>query len=92
MVHHIDKVDDTIMEMVISPCGNFLLLNTKKPRLELWDLRITPVPQCIQRYNSPNSMPSQYILTPSFAGINEAFILWGREATGEEATINIFKR
>lgn len=27
-VHHIDKVDDTIMEMTVSPCQNFLLLMT----------------------------------------------------------------
>jgi hypothetical protein len=80
------------MEMTTSPCNNFLLIVTQKARLELWDLRTTPYPQCIQRFNCPNSKPNQYILTPAFAGINSSFILWGREATGEEACINIFKR
>jgi hypothetical protein len=27
VVHHIDKIDDTIMDMVVSACGNFLILN-----------------------------------------------------------------
>ena len=76
-MHHIDKIDDTIMEMVLSPCGNQLLINLKKPRLELWDLRSVPVPQCITRFVSPGAEMSQYILTPCFAGINQAFILWG---------------
>lgn len=92
IVHHIDKIDDTIMEMVISPCGNLLLLVLKKPRLELWDLRTTPNPLCIQRFNSPSHTPLTNILSPSFAGINQAFILWGQEATGEDACINIWKR
>jgi WD40 repeat protein len=80
------------MEMVVSPCNNFLLLVTQKSRLELWDLRVSPFPQCIQRYSNPNTKLNQFILTPAFAGINSSFILWGREATGEEACINIFKR
>lgn len=76
----------------MSPCQNFLLLMTQKSKLELWDLRTTPLPQCVQRFTSPEQKANQYILTPAFAGINSSFILWGREATGEDACINIFKR
>jgi len=80
------------MEMIVSPCNNYLLIVNQKSKLELWDLRIVPLPLCIQRYNAPNSKVNQYILTPAFAGINSSFIMWGREATGEDAQIYIFKR
>lgn len=46
----IDKADETIMEMMTSACGRFLLLNIRKPWLELWDLTKVPHPKCVQRF------------------------------------------
>ena len=50
VVDHIDKSDETIMEMMTSPCGRFLLMNIRKPWLELWDLTKVPHPKCVQRF------------------------------------------
>ena len=54
-VHLIDKLDGVIMEMLLSPCKRYILLNIRKPnvissstdyqpRLELWDLQRVPLP------------------------------------------------
>lgn len=90
VVDHIDKSDETIMEMMTSACGRFLLLNIRKPMIELWDLTKVPHPkrvQCFLGYQQDS-----YILNPSFAGINQNFVVIGSEATGEEASIFIWKR
>ena len=44
---HINQIDDTIIEMWTSNCGRYLLLNIKRPRLELWDLEKVPAPLCV---------------------------------------------
>lgn len=90
VVDHIDKADETIMEMMTSPCGRFLLMNIRKPWLELWDLTKVPHPKCVQRFYGYQQ--DSYILNPSFAGINQNFVMIGSEATGEEASIFIWKR
>lgn len=90
VVDHIDKADETIMEMMTSACGRFLLLNIRKPWLELWDLTKVPHPKCVQRFYGYQQ--DSYILNPSFAGINQSFVMIGSEATGEEAAIFIWKR
>ena len=45
VVDHIDMSDVTIMGMMTSPCGRYILLNIRKPRLELWDLTKVPHPE-----------------------------------------------
>mmetsp|Transcript_18710 Transcript_18710/g.28680 ORF Transcript_18710/g.28680 Transcript_18710/m.28680 type:complete len:251 (+) Transcript_18710:1123-1875(+) len=89
-VHIIDTVDEPIMEMWISPCGRYLLLNIKKPRLELWDLTTVPYPQCIQRYYGYKQ--GDHIMIPGFVGVNNSFIACGSEKTGEDACIQVWKR
>ena len=101
-VHLIDKLDGIVMEMLLSPCKKYILLNIKKPntvtnnqadyqpRLELWDLERVPLPQRVQSYYGYEQ--SRFILTPGYAGVNQTFIICGSESTGEDAAINIWKR
>lgn len=52
VVHQIDKLEDIVMEMLVTADNRYLLLSFKgKPRLELWDLYRTPSPMCVQRYS-----------------------------------------
>ena len=42
VVQHIERGNDTIMEMTITQCGRYLLLSVQKPWLELYDLTKVP--------------------------------------------------
>lgn len=91
VVQHIDKKDDvTIMEMLTSACGRYLLLCVQKPWLELYDLTKTPQPKCVRRFIG--YAQTDQILLPGFAGINESFVVCGSEGTGVDAAIYIWKR